>query len=139
MSKYSKRTKSTKSKSYSDYIAMRAELEYKGYELKPIMDKDSFDEYYKRLQDANKSGEIKSGAWQELKSKERLVNRNQARKLAMAASDYETEKARALDPKAKKVKITQQDIYKVDYDKIEEYGDYLNKHKKSGLYGGKYE
>ena len=62
MRTYKKRTSSTKTKTYQDYLDMRADLLRKGYELKSTMTETQFNQYYKTLSDAKRNGEIKTGA-----------------------------------------------------------------------------
>lgn len=59
MRTYKKRTKSTKAKTYQDYLDARAELLKKGINLKDKMSEASFNEVYKRIRRAKREGEIK--------------------------------------------------------------------------------
>ena len=52
MRTYKKRTKSTKAKTYQDYLDARAELLKKGINLKDKMSEASFNEVYKRIRRA---------------------------------------------------------------------------------------
>ena len=128
MRKYSKRVKSTSRKSYRDYIEMRAELESKGYELKSVMSKEQFENYYDSLREAKASGEIKSQPSAELKKRERFVHSNKQVKVWAKAASILYER-----------KVTQQDIYKMAPWQITEIGAFINLTKSSGLYGGNYE
>ena len=90
--KYSKRTKKTSRKTYQDYLNERASLEIKGYKLKEQMSEESFIQYYDRLIQAKKEGEIKSGAWQTLLEKEKYVSYKQAKVMKLAFENkYGTE------------------------------------------------
>lgn len=128
MRTYKKRTKSTKSKTYRDYLNMRKELIAKGYELEEVMSKVQFKEYYIQLKEAKKRGEIKSQPWAELKRRERYLKHiSQGRILAEAASlMYDRN-------------VTIQEVYKMSPAQIAEIGEYLNKEKSKGLFGGTYE
>ena len=53
MRTYKKRTKSTKSKTYKEYLEMRKELAGKGYELKEVLSERQFKEAYDMLKEAN--------------------------------------------------------------------------------------
>lgn len=125
---YKKRTKSTASKTYGDYINAREELKNKGYTLKPQMSKDSFEAMYDRLKAAKKAGEIKSQPWQELLRRERYLSRGQAKALALAKKDMYNLK-----------NVSVQSIFKADMTEIAVLGQFLNENKESGLYGGDYE
>ena len=54
MRTYKKRTKSTKSKTYKEYLEMRKELAGKGYELKEVLSERQFKEAYDMLKEAKK-------------------------------------------------------------------------------------
>lgn len=127
MRSYKKRTKSTKAKTYEDYLEFRNEAAKKGYMLKDVMSKQQFENYYKRLREAKRRGEIKSQPWAELKRRERFVHWNNVQNLAKAATDKY------------KRKVTAQDIYHMDREEIKQIGEYLNATKHTGLYGGDYE
>ena len=127
MRSYKKRTKSTKAKTYEDYLAFREESSKKGYMLKDVMSKQQFENYYKRLREAKRRGEIKSQPWAELKRRERFVHWNNVQNLAKAAT-YKYKR-----------KVTAQDIYHMDREEIKQIGEYLNATKHTGLYGGDYE
>ena len=127
MRSYKKRTKSTKAKTYEDYLEFRAEASKKGYMLKDALSNQQFENYYQRLREAKRRGEIKSQPWAELKRRERFVHWNNVQNLAKAA----TEKY--------KRKVTVQDIYRMDREEIKEIGKFLNETKTTGLYGGDYE
>lgn len=128
MRKYTKRTKSTVSKSYTEYLADRNRLETKGYQLNTVMSKDQFENLYSTLKEARKAGELKSQPYQELLRRERyLASNKQVKVLAKAANILYGKK------------WTQQMIYKADPIIIAEIGDYINKTKSSGIYGGDYE
>lgn len=130
--KYSKRVKSTKSKSYEDYLNMRKELESKGYVLKEQMSRRSFESYYDRLKEAKRSGEIKSQPWQYLKSKESYLSEEQAKALSKASKEM-VAKGLASNSFTKdqiKKMATSQTIYNI--------GIFLNANKES-LFSGNYE
>lgn len=127
MRQYKKRTKTTTSKTYSDYLNKRSELQAKGIVLKDAMTKNEFENYYALLKNAKKAGEIKSQPWQYLVMKERLVTNKQAKVMAKAASDM----------LGRKIKV--KEIYGMDYAAIADIGYYINQTKQSGLYGGDYE
>lgn len=128
MRKYTKRTKSTVSKSYTEYLADRNKLEIKGYQLNTVMSKDQFENLYSTLKEARKAGELKSQPYQELLRRERyLASNKQVKVLAKAANILYGKK------------WTQQMIYKADPIIIAEIGEYINKTKSSGIYGGDYE
>lgn len=124
--KYKKRTKSTKPKSYADYLRERAVLEDKGYFLKDVMSKSSFEEGYERIKGAKRAGEIKSQPWQHLMAREKYVNTKQAKALEVAR--------RAMGGKL----LRFYDLQKMGKDEIKAIGLYLNKHKEE-LFGGNYE
>lgn len=128
MRKYTKRTKSTASKTYTEYLADRNKLEAKGYQLNTVMSKDQFENLYSTLKEARKAGELKSQPYQELLRRERyLASNKQVKVLAKAASILYGKK------------WTQQMIYRADPLIIAEIGAYINKTKSSGIYGGDYE
>ena len=128
MRKYTKRTKSTASKTYTEYLADRNKLEAKGYQLNTVMSKDQFENLYSTLKEARKAGELKSQPYQELLRRERyLASNKQVKVLAKAAN------------KLYGKKWTQQMIYRADPMVIAEIGEYINKTKSSGIYGGDYE
>lgn len=128
MRKYTKRTKSTASKTYTEYLADRNKLEAKGYQLNTVMSKDQFENLYNTLKEARKAGELKSQPYQELLRRERyLASNKQVKVLAKAASILYGKK------------WTQQMIYRADPLIIAEIGAYINKTKSSGIYGGDYE
>ena len=130
--KYSKRTKSTKSKSYEDYLNMRRDLEGKGYVLKEQMSRKSFESYYDRLKEAKRAGEIKSQPWQYLKSKETYLSEGQAKALSIASKDM-VKKGLASNSFTKdqiKKMATSQTIYNI--------GIYLNSNA-DVLFSGNYE
>ena len=128
MRKYTKRTKSTASKTYTEYLADRNKLEAKGYQLNTVMSKDQFENLYSTLKEARKAGELKSQPYQELLRRERyLASNKQVKVLAKAASILYGKK------------WTQQMIYRADPLIIAEVGAYINKTKSSGIYGGDYE
>ena len=112
MRTYKKRTKSTKSKTYKEYLEMRKELAGKGYELK----------------EAKKRGDIKSSPWAELKRRERYITSvKQARVFLKAAEERYGEK------------FTLAEIYSMTPAQIHLLGDFINRTKDTGLYGGSYE
>lgn len=125
--KYAKRTKSTQSKTYNDYLMERAKLEDQGYILHDAMTKREFESYYERLKAAKREGEIKSSPWQELKRRERYITRKQAKIFQQA--EYEKTGN----------KITLKQAQMLDKDRIKELGKFINDTKSSGLYGGDYE
>ena len=128
MRKYTKRTKATASKTYTEYLADRNKLEAKGYQLNTVMSKDQFENLYSTLKEARKAGELKSQPYQELLRRERyLASNKQVKVLAKAASILYGKK------------WTQQMIYRADPLIIAEIGAYINKTKSSGIYGGDYE
>lgn len=127
MRKYTKRVKSTKRKTYQDYLDFRKEQLNKGYVLQEEMSESSFNELYDRLISAKKTGEIKSQAWQELKKRERYDYFNtRIENLVKAAKDRGT-------PMTRKQILTSS---KAEIDKLYEY---IAENKESGLYGGDYE
>lgn len=125
--KYSKRTKSTQSKSYKDYLFERAKLEEKGYYLHPVMSKEEFENEYERFKQAKKAGEIKSQPFQELMRREKYITRKQAKIFQQA--EYEMSHK----------KVTLKQVQQFDSDKISVLGTYINRTKVTGLYGGDYE
>lgn len=127
--KYSKRTKSTKAKTYRDYLAERAKLEAKGITLKEAMTERGFNEYYESLRRAKRDGEIKSQPFQELMRKERYLTTKQAKVMAKAYEDMTGEKTSFLKAK------------KFDVETVWEIGAYLNAltDKQRAIYGGVYE
>lgn len=128
MRTYKKRTKSTKSKTYKDYLEMRKELLAKGYQLEEVMSEVQFEKAYELLKSAKEKGEIKSSPWAALKRKERYVKYlSQAKILAKGAS------------KLYDRNVTIQEIYKMTPAEIHEIGEYVNDTKKDGIYGGSYE
>lgn len=155
MRTYKKRTSSTKTKTYQDYLDMRADLLRKGYELKSIMTETQFNQYYKTLSDAKRNGEIKTGAWQTLKAKEKYITWKQAKTFALAKTEMTRQLGREELEKRKdkltekeyerelkiinKIKYSQKDAQKLTPDDIREVGKYINSTKASGLYGGDYE
>lgn len=128
MRKYTKRTKSTASKSYTEYLADRNKLEAKGYQLNTVMSKDQFENLYSTLREAKKAKEIKSQPYQELLKRERYLASNKQVKVMAKAANILYGK-----------KWTQQMIYKADPMVIAEIGEYINKTKHTGIYGGDYE
>lgn len=125
--KYSKRTKSTKRKTYNDYLKARAELEAKGYALEDVLSKSDFEFYYNRYAIEKKTGKIKSSPFQELMRREKLLSTKQAKNFAIAYEEKFGEKITL--KKAKSLKI----------DLIRELGAYITATKATGLYGGDYE
>lgn len=89
--RYKTRTKSTKSKTYQDYLEMRRERELKGYVLKSEMTKSQFENFYTRLKLAKKNGEIKSQPWQELKVRETYLSPKQATALSKASKEMKVQ------------------------------------------------
>lgn len=128
MRTYKKRTKSTKSKTYKEYLEMRKELASKGYELKDVLSERQFKEAYDMLKEAKKRGDIKSSPWAELKRRERYITSvKQARVFVKAAEERYGEK------------FTLAEIYSMTPAQIHLLGDFINKTKDLGLYGGSYE
>ena len=127
--KYTKRTKSTRAKSYSDYLKARQDLEKKGIQLKDKMSKASFEHFYERLRAARRAGEIKSQPWQELLRKERYITTKQAKVMAKAFADMTGEKTSYLK------------VQKFNAAQITAIGNYLNNLtiEERALYGGNYE
>ena len=128
MRTYKKRSKSTKSKTYEEYLEMRKELASKGYELQDQLSERHFKEAYDLLKEAKKRGEIKASPWAELKRRERYVTSvKQARVFVKAA-------------KAKYGgRFTLTDIYSMSRAQLHMLGQYINATKSRGLYGGNYE
>lgn len=125
--KYSKRTKKTSRKTYQDYLNERASLEIKGYKLKEQMSEESFIQYYDRLIQAKKEGEIKSGAWQTLLEKEKYVSYKQAKVMKLAFENkYGTE-------------ITTRYIRSMTLEQMKDVWAWIYKTKEKGIYGGHYE
>lgn len=128
MRTYKKRTKSTKSKTYKEYLEMRKELASKGYELKDVLSERQFKEAYDMLKEAKKRGDIKSSPWAELKRRERYITSvKQARVFVKAAEERYGEK------------FTLAEIYSMTPAQIHLLGDFINRTKDLGLYGGSYE
>lgn len=128
MRTYKKRTKSTKSKTYKEYLEMRKELAGKGYELKEVLSERQFKEAYDMLKEAKKRGDIKSSPWAELKRRERYITSvKQARVFVKAAEERYGEK------------FTLAQIYSMTPAQITLLGDFINRTKDTGLYGGSYE
>lgn len=128
MRTYKKRTKSTKSKTYKEYLEMRKELASKGYELKDVLSERQFKEAYDMLKEAKKRGDIKSSPWAELKRRERYITSvKQARVFVKAAEERYGEK------------FTLAEIYSMTPAQIHLLGDFINRTKDTGLYGGSYE
>lgn len=128
MRTYKKRTKSTKSKTYKEYLEMRKELASKGYELKDVLSERQFKEAYDMLKEAKKRGDIKSSPWAELKRRERYITSvKQARVFVKAAEERYGEK------------YTLAEIYSMTPAQIHLLGDFINRTKDLGLYGGSYE
>ena len=130
--RYKTRTKSTNVKTYQDYLDMRHNLERKGYVLKEQMSKTSFENYYKRLREAKKSGEIKSQPWQVLKSKETYLSSGQAKALSSASKEMKQQGLSNVSFTASQIKkmATSQTVYYI--------GLFLNENK-GELYSGTYE
>lgn len=125
--KYSKRTKKTSRKTYQDYLQERASLEIKGYKLKEQMTEKSFTQFYDRLIQAKREGEIKSGAWQTLLEKEKYVSNNQAKVMKIAFENkYGT-------------KITTRDVRSMTLEQMKDIWAWIYKTKQTGIYGGHYE
>ena len=129
---YSKRTKSTKAKTYEDYLKMRRELEGQGKVLKDQMSKKSFEHYYERLREAKRTGEIKSQPWQELKSREIYLSSKQAKALSVASKEMQRLgiSANAYSPAQIRTMATGQTVYEI--------GMFLNMNKDT-LFSGDYE
>ena len=128
MRTYKKRTKSTKSKTYKEYLEMRNELAGKGYELKAVLSERQFKEAYDMLKEAKKRGDIKLSPWAELKRRERYITSvKQARVFLKAAEERYGEK------------FTLAEIYSMTPAQIHLLGDFINRTKDTGLYGGSYE
>lgn len=127
MRKYSKRTKSTTRKTYKDYLDFRQEQVNKGYVLQDEMSESSFNELYDRLISAKKNKEIKSGAWQELKKRERY--------------DYSSKRIDNLIVAAREMgnPMTRKQILTSSRQQIDSLYAYIAVTKESGLYGGNYE
>lgn len=155
MRTYKKRTKSTSSKTYTDYIRARKEMEAKGYVLKEEMSPKAFKEYYDKLKIAKKTGEIKSQPWQTLLSKERYLSRKQAKTFALADTEIRREQAlydlmqkkdtltanqftKELN-KINKIETKIKDAYSFNKDKVAIIGGFINQTKDTGVYGGDYE
>lgn len=128
MRAYKKRTKSTKSKTYKEYLEMRKELASKGYELQAQLSEGQYKEAYVMLKEAKKRGEIKASPWAELKRRERYVTSvKQARVFVKAAKEMYGGK------------FTLADAYSMSPAQVQVLGNYINATKSSGLYGGNYE
>ena len=125
--KYSKRTKSTKRKTYKDYLLERSKLEDKGYALEDVLTESEFEAYYNKYSKERKEGIIKSSPFQELMRREKLLSTKQAKNFALAYEEKFGEKITL--KKAKSLKI----------DIIRELGAYITATKSTGLYGGDYE
>lgn len=137
MRTYKKRTKSTKIKTYQDYLDARAELLKKGINLQAKMSETSFNEVYKRIRRAKREGEIKIAPWQYLMRKERyIVSRAQAKALLEAAKAMEKEQAEIEGRKA--INIRLKDIYTFSNSQIAVIGTYLTQNKQT-IFGGRYE
>ena len=131
MRKYTKRTKSTKRKTYDDYLAYREQQEAKGYQLQDLMKKDQFEEYYNYLIEAKKAGEIKSGAWQELKRQERYEHsRARLENLKIASRELGLNNGKGYSRKQ---------ILQLSPDNLNNLYLYIAANKASGLFGGHYE
>lgn len=129
---YAKRTKSTSRKTYADYIAFREEALSKGIQLRTAMSKTEFEQYYNRIANAKKAGEIKSSPWQYIKSKQRLLSGKQAKTMAKALT--EMNRRNGIDQKVKTA-----DAYKLGLADIYVVGAFIQETKEEGLYGGRYE
>lgn len=130
--RYKKRTKSTKIKTYKDYLDMRSQYESKGYVLKPQMGETQFNQYYTRIRLAKKYGEIKSQPWQYIKSRETYLSSGQAKALS-AASREMREKGligKIYSPSTIKKQATSQTVFYI--------GQYLTENKEV-LFSGDYE
>lgn len=129
---YKKRTKSTKSKTYEEYLEMRRDLERKGYVLKEQMSKTNFENYYERIKDAKRAGEIKSQPWQYLKSKETYLSSDQAKALATASKDMKNQGLTKYSYTASQIRkmATSETVYHI--------GIFLNENKTS-IFSGDYE
>ena len=125
---YKKRTKSTKRKSYKDYLDYRAEQIAKGYTLKDLMSEAAFNEYYDILQEAKRSGEIKSGAWQTLKRMERYEASEKRIRVLQKAIENRSG-----------VALSRSKILKLPKSELESLYAYINMTKHTGIYGGDYE
>lgn len=142
---YKHRTASTKSKTYQDYLAVRAKLESKGIPLKDKMKEYEFLAKYKALQRQKRKGLISSQPWQELQSREKAISTKQMRNLKISAKMLFAKGELSLPEYIKNGKVkslTNADIYdiltKTGGNKSPIY-EYIQKQKKSGLFGGKYE
>lgn len=129
---YSKRTKSTNRKTYTDYMAFREEQLSKGIQLKDAMSEVEFNAVYSQVAKAKKAGQIKSSPWQYLKSKERLLSSKQAKIFKMAVNQMN--KDNGLE---NKIKLS--DVYKLNISDIHLIGEYINANKQPGIFGGDYE
>ena len=129
---YKQRTKSTKSKTYQDYLKMRRELMSKGIVLKDQMSEKSFYNYYDRLKEAKKAGDIKSQPWQELKSREIYLSTKQARALSIASKEMKRLGISGFSytPSQIRSMATSQTVYEI--------GMFLNMNKDT-LFSGDYE
>ena len=124
---YSKRTKSTKRKTYNDYLQARAELEAKGYALEDVLPETQFNAFYNKYIIEKKQGKIKSQPFQELMRREKLLSSKQAKTFAKAYEEKYGEK------------ITLKKVKSFKIDKIRELGKYIEDTKLTGIYGGNYE
>ena len=80
------------------------------------------------LKEAKKRGDIKSSPWAELKRRERYITSvKQARVFVKAAEERYGEK------------FTLAEIYSMTPAQIHLLGDFINRTKDTGLYGGSYE
>lgn len=155
MRKYSKRRSSTSAKTYQDYLNERQKLLDKGYYLKDKMSKQSFENYYDRIREAKRSGEIKSQPWQYLISKEKYISAKQAKTFALARTEKEQRIAREklesikdiITPREfekelkaiNKIKYTAKAAQRFTDIEIQQLGAFITATKAEGLYGGDYE
>ena len=101
---------------------------YAFQELKEVLSERQFKEAYDMLKEAKKRGDIKSSPWAELKRRERYITSvKQARVFLKAAEERYGEK------------FTLAEIYSMTPAQIHLLGDFINRTKDTGLYGGSYE
>lgn len=147
--KYKKRTASTKRKTYEDYILARAEMEAKGYRLRPIKSPEAFEAIYERIARAKRAGEVKSQPWKVLMRRERLIISNaQGRNVRLAhiellkeqlPQDKNSNEYRQIMQKINSFKRSVSNVYTLSQEEIDKAFAYITANKYGGLFGGDYE
>jgi hypothetical protein len=133
--KYNKRTRSTKRKTYNEYLEMRKQLAAKGKQLKSAMSEESYYMYYERLKNARKAGEFKISVWDEMKRKQTLLSAKQAKTYAKALQLWTEQN----NMNVSGIKFTATDAYALNPEMLTLLGQFINATKHTGVYGGNYE